>query len=166
MRVATVLGLVALSWSVAATTSTQGLYDLVKRRLPSHSDEFVFVLQNSTAPTNSTLDNVANDNYTVSATNGSITIQGTSLSALATGLRRYFTDVAHADLYWFIGNRLDQAASPLPKPNGTIAGSSTVPWRYFFNTGRSSPSSHDIECSVQFIVFPTRLLSVILPCVN
>jgi alpha-N-acetylglucosaminidase len=134
MRLSSVLGLLALCFTATATPSTQGLYDLVKRRLPSHCDAFVFTLANSTTPTNST--ELELDEYTIStATNGSIAIEGNSLSALATGLRKYFTDVAHVDVYWFIGSRLEEAASPLPKPNGTLAGKSIVPWRYYFNTG-------------------------------
>ena len=76
-----------------------------------------------------------NDHFAISTcSNGSIAITGNSVSALATGLRRYFVDVAHVDLYWFIGSRLDQSAPVLPRPNGTITGASIVPWRYFFNT--------------------------------
>lgn len=134
MRLSLVFGLLASCWTVAATTSTQGLYDLVKRRLPSHCEDFVFFLDNSTASTNSTGPGL--DEYAISTLgNGSIAIEGNSLSALATGLRRYFTDVAHVDIHWFIGSRLDEAASPLPRPNSTISGKSIVPWRYYFNTG-------------------------------
>ena len=120
---------VILLGAVASATSTQGLYDLVERRLPGHCEDFVFTLH---PETNSSA--VINDAYSISSENGSIAIQGTSLSALATGLRRYFTDVAHADVYWFIGNQLEEAISPLPRPNGTISGKSIVPWRYYFNT--------------------------------
>ncbi|KAF2788918.1 glycoside hydrolase family 89 protein [Melanomma pulvis-pyrius CBS 109.77] len=133
MRVSSVFSLIAVCWTVAATPSTQGLYDLVKRRLPSHCEDFVFFLDNSTAPSNSTGPGL--DEYAISTLgNGSIAIEGSSLSALATGLRRYLTDVAHVDIHWFIGSRLDEAASPLPRPNSTISGKSIVPWRYYFNT--------------------------------
>lgn len=134
MRFASVLGLITLPWAILAADSTQGLYDLVRRRLPSHCEDFVFVLDGTATSSNPA--DLSNDEYTISTSNGSIAIQGTSLSALATGLRRYLTDVAHVDLYWFIGSRLDEAASPLPRPNGTITGRSIVPWRYFFNTGK------------------------------
>lgn len=50
-------------------------------------------------------------------------------------LRRYLTDIAHVDIYWFIGSRLDQAPAVLPCVTEPIHGSSTVPWRYHFNTG-------------------------------
>lgn len=143
MRLASVVSLLAFCWAIAAIDSTQGLYDLVKRRLPSHSEDFIFALRvHAAASTTSSDPN--NDEYAISvSSNGSIAIQGNSLSALTAGLHRYFTDVAHVDLYWFIGSRLDQIQSPLPRPNGTITGRSIVPWRYFFNTGISTfnPSS-------------------------
>ncbi|KAF2180635.1 glycoside hydrolase family 89 protein [Zopfia rhizophila CBS 207.26] len=132
MQVRRILGAFALLWAATAlaATSTQGLYDLVKRRVASHCKDFVFILEDTDNSSELT-----NDEYTIStATDGSIAIQGNSLSALATGLRRYFTDIAHVDIYWFFGSHLDEAASPLPRPNGTITGKSNVPWRYYFNT--------------------------------
>ena len=48
------------------------------------------------------------------------------------------TDVAHVDIYWFIGSRLDQAPPKLPRLTSPIRGSSTVPWRYHFNTGKTA----------------------------
>ncbi|KAJ4377746.1 hypothetical protein N0V83_000576 [Neocucurbitaria cava] len=134
MHVARIGGLLSslLAVAAAATLSTQGLYDLVERRLPGHSNDFVFTL-NDTAHTNSS--KPPNDAYLVSThNNGSISIEGNSLSALASGLRRYFVDVAHVDMYWFIGSRLNQTTSPLPRPTESITGSSIVPWRYYFNT--------------------------------
>lgn len=50
-------------------------------------------------------------------------------------LHRYLTDAVHVDIYWFIGSRLDVAPSNLPRLDKPIHGSSTVPWRYHFNTG-------------------------------
>ncbi|KAF2260699.1 family 89 glycoside hydrolase [Lojkania enalia] len=126
------LVLLAAAWALTASTiSTQGLYDLVKRRLPSHAGNFVFTL---TETNTSGAAERQNDEYAISCLNDAIAIEGNSLSALATGLRRYFTDVAHEDIYWFIGSRLDEAPSPLPRPNGMIKGKSVVPWRYYFNT--------------------------------
>ncbi|KAF2442999.1 glycoside hydrolase family 89 protein [Karstenula rhodostoma CBS 690.94] len=127
--VACALGSIA---TAVAAASTQGLYDLVERRLPGRSHDFAFEL-NETVHVNRTTPQ--NDHYTVStASNGSIAISASSVSALATGLRRYFVDIAHVDLYWFIGSRLDQLPPTLPRPNSTITGASIVPWRYFFNT--------------------------------
>jgi alpha-N-acetylglucosaminidase len=132
MRAATLSCLLASLLSVAATLSTQGLYDLLERRLPGHSDDFVFVLTD-TAHFNSS--DPANDKYSISTHyNGSIAIQGNSLSALASGLRKYFVDIAHVDMYWFIGSRLNETTSPLPRPTERLDGSSIVPWRYYFNT--------------------------------
>ncbi|KAH8697216.1 glycoside hydrolase family 89 protein [Talaromyces proteolyticus] len=119
---------------VAATSSTQGLINLVQRRIPNHVNSFTFSLTD----TNSTDKNGyirQNDSYEVSsASNGTILIEGTSLSALATGLRRYLTEVAHVDIYWFVGSRLHTAPSHLPKLEMSLRGSSAVPWRYHFNT--------------------------------
>ncbi|KAL5388189.1 hypothetical protein DPSP01_003178 [Paraphaeosphaeria sporulosa] len=118
--------------TVVAAASTHGLYDLVERRLPGRSQDFAFELI-ETVHVNASIPQ--NDHYTIStASNGSIAISGSSVSALATGLRRYFVDIAHVDLYWFIGSRLDQISPTLPRPNSTITGASIVPWRYFFNT--------------------------------
>jgi alpha-N-acetylglucosaminidase len=66
-----------------ATQSTQGILDLVERRLPSHVDDFEFrLLANGTG--NSTKH--SNDNYIISSiTDGRILVEGNSLSALASG---------------------------------------------------------------------------------
>lgn len=50
-------------------------------------------------------------------------------------LHRYLTDVAHVDIYWYIGSRLDIAPAELPRLSAPLKGSSIVPWRYHFNTG-------------------------------
>ena len=63
--------------------STQGILDLVQRRLRNHVNDFEFQLLvdgtgNSTKPNN--------DNYIVSSqTDGKILVEGNSLSALASG---------------------------------------------------------------------------------
>jgi alpha-N-acetylglucosaminidase len=133
MRLPICTCLLASLCSIAAATSTQGLYDLVARRLPGHCDDFVFVLVDGATHQNSS--KLANDEYSVfTHSNGSIAITGTSLSALSTGLRKYLTDVANVDIYWFIENRLDEVASPLPRPRDNTTGTSIVPWRYYFNT--------------------------------
>ncbi|KAL6251089.1 hypothetical protein RBB50_001297 [Rhinocladiella similis] len=106
---------------------TSGLTDLVRRRLPDHVDKFTFDL----TPENHTA-GVTNDRYSVSCNDGKVTIEGNSISALASGLRRYLTDVAHVDIYWFIGSQLDQVHE-LPCCT-VLNGSSVVPWRYHFNT--------------------------------
>ena len=137
MRFSDIFVTLALCWAAVAAVSTQGLYDLIQRRLPNNTGDFVFELNEASTPSNSS--QLSNDEYIIStSTNSSIVIQGNSLSALATGLRKYLTDVAHVDLYWFIGSRLNEAANPLPRPNATISGKSIVPWRYYFNTGMRS----------------------------
>ena len=51
-------------------------------------------------------------------------------------LHRYLTDVVNVDIWWFIGSQLDVANSTLPMLANPLNGSSIVPWRYHFNTGR------------------------------
>lgn len=116
---------------VHVIASTQGLYDLVERRLPGHGKDFVFHLDDKASSNGS---DPLNDRYSISAgSNGSISITGNSVGALTVGLRRYLTDVAQTDLYWFIGNQ-HKTLPDLPRPSTTINGSSIVPWRYYFNT--------------------------------
>lgn len=71
----------SLLWLYGATAfaqSTEGIYNLVKRRLPEHLDSFRFTLD-----TNLTGDY---DAYVVtSAANGTIFVKGNSLSALSSG---------------------------------------------------------------------------------
>ncbi|KAK4949695.1 hypothetical protein LTR10_011536 [Elasticomyces elasticus] len=113
--------------SLGEGQSTQGLVNLVKRRLPAHVDDFSFEL----APGKHT-PGLTNDQYTVKCDFGKVSVQGNSLSALLSGLHRYLTDVAHVDIYWFIGSQLDKLQS-LPRC-ASFNGSSIVPWRYHFNT--------------------------------
>lgn len=77
-----VLLLVGFSASAALSLSTDGMYSLVKRRLPQHEGSFEFALVNETEK-NAT----ANDQYVVSSTpEGKILVEGNSLSALSSGL--------------------------------------------------------------------------------
>ncbi|XTI87796.1 hypothetical protein V2W45_1342632 [Cenococcum geophilum] len=55
-------------------------------------------------------------------------------------LHRYVTDIAHVDIYWFIGSRLHVALSYLPQPKSPIVSSSIVPRRYHFNADQQPPS--------------------------
>ncbi|CAG8888802.1 unnamed protein product [Penicillium egyptiacum] len=122
-------GIKSLLWLPAVTVaqSTEGISNLVKRRLPDHVNDFHFTLDANLSGDY--------DSYVVTnALNGTISVKGTSVSALSSGLHRYLTDVAHVDIYWFIGSRLDVAPSKLPHLTTPIQGSSTVPWRYHFNT--------------------------------
>jgi alpha-N-acetylglucosaminidase len=74
----------SLLWLCAASTvvaqSTEGISNLVQRRLPKHADSFRFSLVNATQATNTY------DKYVVSTTaNGTVLVQGSSLSALSSG---------------------------------------------------------------------------------
>jgi alpha-N-acetylglucosaminidase len=122
-------------FAAAVSASTEGLYDLVKRRLPAHCDQFVFELREPSTLSDADASKSGQDAYSVSTTHdGLILVQGNSVSSLSAGVRRYFTHVAHTDIYWFIGSRLNETNPSLPRPNATITGQSIVPWRYFFNT--------------------------------
>jgi alpha-N-acetylglucosaminidase len=66
--------------STAWGLSTQGIRNLLHRRLPAHANDFQFSLVNIKANDNT------NDHYTVSSTkSGNILVEGNSLSALSTG---------------------------------------------------------------------------------
>lgn len=71
--------------AVALAQSTQGIIDLVARRLPSHNDAFEFQLTaNESLPL--VVATKTNDDYRVSSTsNGKILVEGNSLSALSSG---------------------------------------------------------------------------------
>ncbi len=60
--------------------STQGLTDLVRRRLPSHVDDISFKL----VPGNH-VSGVTNDQYSVKCDAGKVSVEGNSFSALASG---------------------------------------------------------------------------------
>ena len=63
--------------------STQGILDLVQRRLPDHVDDFEFRLLASGTGNSS---RPVNDNYVISSTtDAKILVQGNSLSALSSG---------------------------------------------------------------------------------
>lgn len=81
MRLSTLLVWAITALTVTSAQSVQGIQDLVKRRLPHHVDSFSFSLVNATQPYDQT-----NDQYIVSsASNGTILVEGNSLSALASG---------------------------------------------------------------------------------
>lgn len=65
----------------AVAQSTEGIEDLVKRRMPNHVDNFHFTLVDANATTSD-----SHDSYIVSsAPDGKIQVQGNSLSALSSG---------------------------------------------------------------------------------
>ncbi|KAJ5593927.1 uncharacterized protein N7459_000135 [Penicillium hispanicum] len=115
--------------SAAASQATNGIYNLLKRRIPEHVDSFSFTLDPSFTS------GEGYDHFIVqNASNGTIHVHGSSLSALLTGVHRYLTDVAQVGIWWFIGSRLDQVPAELPAVPAPINSSSTVRWRYHFNT--------------------------------
>lgn len=81
MRWYTLLSYMVIWAASIQCQSTQGLTDLVQRRLPNHVNGVSFEL----IPGNAT-PGVTNDRYAVSCDTGKLSIQGNSLSALATGL--------------------------------------------------------------------------------
>ncbi|RAQ62010.1 alpha-N-acetylglucosaminidase [Aspergillus flavus] len=120
--------------TVGGRHPTEGIISLVRRRLPDHSDNFLFSLNSSSR--NSTTENDHRDVYTVSTqANGSIHVEGNSQSALAVGLHRYLSQIVHADIYWFVGSRLHTLPSSLPKLHVPLKGESIVTWRYHLNPG-------------------------------
>jgi alpha-N-acetylglucosaminidase len=74
------------SGTSAAVPSTQGILDLVKRRLPNHVENFEFAVVENTNSTSSAIAQLQNDIYTVSTpADGKVRVEGSSLSALAMG---------------------------------------------------------------------------------
>lgn len=112
---------------------TDGIRALADRFLDGKGDAFEFALSENSGNW-SRWNAPINDNYTVSATKGGkIHIRGTSLSALARGLRHYANEVLHIDDFWFF-DQSHHLPCHLPPPGQPIAGSSSVPWRYNLNT--------------------------------
>ena len=66
---------------------------------------------------------------------------GESTDQIILSLHKYLAEVAHVDIWWFIGSRLDQAPASLPELHEPLEGSSVVPWRYHFNTVTTSYTS-------------------------
>ena len=91
-----------LKWAVAALATataqpTDGIVNLVRRRLPGHVDSFTFrLLGNETRPIASAT-TATNDQYTVSSPAvGKIQIEGNSAIALAAGRVQWSACVACA----------------------------------------------------------------------
>ncbi|KAH7912680.1 glycoside hydrolase family 89 protein [Hygrophoropsis aurantiaca] len=114
---------------VYATTSNpqlDGIYSLVKRRMPAHADSFTFTL----APVNGS----SFDSFTLSDGNdGGIHVDCGSVSGCARGLYTYVTEIGGVDIWW-TGSRLDQLPANLPAVGDPITRSAIVPYRYMFNT--------------------------------
>ncbi|PHH83099.1 hypothetical protein CDD83_3064 [Cordyceps sp. RAO-2017] len=118
---------------LAEAQSTDGIKGLADRLLKGHGDDFEFVLTTHHERW-SRWNPPSNDNYTVRASpGGKIRIEGTTLSALARGLRHYATEALHLDNFWFVDS-YQKLPSPLPAPAKALTGASVVPWRYNLNT--------------------------------
>jgi alpha-N-acetylglucosaminidase len=64
----------------AVAQSTEGLYNLVERRLPKHVDQFQFSINSNLTH------NGGYDQFTVkTAHNGTVLVEGSSISALSSG---------------------------------------------------------------------------------
>jgi alpha-N-acetylglucosaminidase len=68
----------------AGAQSTQGIVDLVRRRMPGHANSFEFELVGASSTANQS--NPLDEYNVTSTSSGKILVQGTSLSALASGL--------------------------------------------------------------------------------
>lgn len=120
--------------SAVDTPSTAGLESLVRRRLPDHVGSFEFSIRAPQGVSTHALKPIP-DEYTVTSTeDGKIRVEGTTLSALSSGLHKYLSDVAHVDIWWYIGSRLDKAPKTLPKLDEPLEGAAVVPYRYHYNT--------------------------------
>ncbi|UKZ88341.1 uncharacterized protein TrAFT101_004102 [Trichoderma asperellum] len=123
--------------AASSTSSTAGVESLVKRRLPNHANSFEFALEPS-----SHASPLTNDSYTVSSTkHGKIRIEGTTTSALLSGLHKYLSSEVNVDIWWYIGSQLDQAPRNLPRLKSPLTGTSVVPYRYHWNTVTTSYTS-------------------------
>ncbi|KAF7915552.1 uncharacterized protein EAE97_012191 [Botrytis byssoidea] len=158
----------------ATEQSVQSLINLLERRLPAHVNDFEFRIKG-----NHTFGET-NDEYVVSQTvAGKILIEGNSLSGIAAGLHKCFTEILHVDIWWYIGSQLHLAPESLPSLNSTLKGSSIVPWRYHFNTVTFSyqaafwtwedwklqlywMSLHGINLSLAWVGYEKTLLTTLL----
>lgn len=75
------LGLLVVA-AGAISHSTEGIYDLVKRRLPNHVGKFEFSLVDDGG---SVLNIPTNAEFVVTAAEGIVRVEGNSLSALSSG---------------------------------------------------------------------------------
>ncbi|KID74904.1 Alpha-N-acetylglucosaminidase [Metarhizium brunneum] len=125
-------GLTIVSSLLVSAESIDGIKALATRLFKGHGGEFEFTLTANTERP-SRWNPPKNDNYTVSSRNGKIHIEGTTLSALARGLRHYSVDSLQLDEFLFAESH---AIIPdkLPLPRQSLSRTSVVPWRYNLNT--------------------------------
>ncbi|KAJ3497599.1 hypothetical protein NLG97_g1783 [Lecanicillium saksenae] len=126
----------AAASAIAAGTTAQapGIRALAGRLLGDvkYENQFDFHLTENHEPW-SRYNIPPNDNYSVTALDGKIRVEGTTLIALARGLRHYANEALGVDEFWFVNNTGD-VPDKLPLPKQKLSGTSTVPWRYNLNT--------------------------------
>ncbi|KAG5975755.1 hypothetical protein E4U55_007572 [Claviceps digitariae] len=126
--------LLAVPTALAFPPSTKGISGLANRLFPGASNAFEFKLTPASNENWSRWNPPVNDNYTVRAgKQGKIRIEGTSLNALARGLRHYANDVLQIDHFLFV-DAPKSVPKKLPVPARDLTGASVVPWRYNLNT--------------------------------
>ncbi|KAI0780775.1 alpha-N-acetylglucosaminidase [Trametes elegans] len=113
--------------AVADSQNLQGIYALVKRRIPKHADVFSFSLIDGEP------DAFVVSDAPRSGRGGGVHIECTTVSACARGLYTYLTQSGGVDIWW-TGSRLNELPSRLPKVGKPIKGQAIVPYRYHFNT--------------------------------
>lgn len=75
-----------ITFVLASAQSTAGISALVKRRMPNHVDSFAFSVVPEMVLPSSNETRAKNDAYKVSSTtDGKILVEGSSLSAIASG---------------------------------------------------------------------------------
>ncbi|KAG1734580.1 glycoside hydrolase family 89 protein [Suillus lakei] len=122
-----------ISTSAHSDDEVSGLYALVKRRIPSHSNAFVFNLSTTASSDGVDTFKLGDASHDQGDGNAKIYIECTTISACARGLYTYVTEFGGVDIWW-TGSRLDQLPHKLPAVNEPITRSAIVPYRYFFNT--------------------------------
>ncbi|KAG1734578.1 glycoside hydrolase family 89 protein [Suillus lakei] len=122
-----------ISTSAHSDDEVSGLYALVKRRIPSHSNAFVFNLSTTASSDGVDTFKLGDASHDEGDGNAKIYIECTTISACARGLYTYVTEFGGVDIWW-TGSRLDQLPHKLPTVNEPITRSAIVPYRYFFNT--------------------------------
>ncbi|OAA35286.1 Alpha-N-acetylglucosaminidase [Metarhizium rileyi] len=116
----------------ALATATSGISKLADRLFHGQGSAFDFVLTTHHDDW-SRWNPPVNDNYTVKCADGKIRVEGTTLNALARGLRHYANEVLQMDEFWFV-DTYKTAPEDLPVPKKPLTGASIVPWRYNLNT--------------------------------
>ncbi|KAI0673067.1 alpha-N-acetylglucosaminidase [Trametes maxima] len=115
--------LLAFGLGVAtAAQDLEGIYALVRRRVPNHAHAFSFSLAEGEP-----------DVFTISDAKAGIHVECTTVSACARGIYTYLTEHGGVDIWW-TGSRLHGLPARLPKVGKPVKGQAIVSYRYHFNT--------------------------------